>query len=100
MVVALDLERDRLAFAEVDHARVLARPLKDALAARGQPPQQERGVLVAAVLRPEEREDGELEVVRVAAEKLADSFRLPVGETKGAVERLLSDLRQAIQSSP
>jgi len=57
-------------------------------------------VLVPAVLRPEEREDGELEVVRVAAEKLPDSFRLPVGETKGAVERLLSDLRQAIQSSP
>jgi hypothetical protein len=57
-------------------------------------------MLVPAVLRPEEREDGELEVVRVAAEKLPDSFRLPVGETKGAVERLLSDLRQAIQSSP
>src|SRR5205823_7791340 len=66
VVVALDLERDRLAVAEVDHARVLARPLEDALAARGQPPQEERGVLVAAVLRPEEREDGELEVVRLA----------------------------------
>jgi hypothetical protein len=52
------------------------------------------------VLRPEERENGELEVVRVAAEKLPDSFRLPVGQTEGAVERLLSDLRQAIQSSP
>src|SRR2546421_256733 len=34
-VVALDPERDRLAVAEVDHARVLARPLEDALAARG-----------------------------------------------------------------
>ena len=29
MVVALDLERDGLAFAEVDDARVLARPLQD-----------------------------------------------------------------------
>ena len=33
MVVRLDLERDRLAVAEVDHARVLAGPLEDALAA-------------------------------------------------------------------
>ena len=32
MVVRLDLERDRLALAEVDHARVLARPLQHALA--------------------------------------------------------------------
>jgi hypothetical protein len=29
MVVALDLERDGLALAEVDDARVLARPLED-----------------------------------------------------------------------
>jgi hypothetical protein len=32
MVVALDLERDRLAFAEVDHACVLAWPLEHARA--------------------------------------------------------------------
>ena len=32
MVVRLDLERDRLAVAEVDHAGVLARPLQHALA--------------------------------------------------------------------
>src|SRR5207237_8106472 len=73
-------------------ARVLARPLEDALAARGQPPQQERRVLVAAVLRPEEREDGELEVVRLAAEELLDPGGLRVGEPEGAVERLLGDL--------
>jgi hypothetical protein len=54
-------------------------------------------VLVAAVLRPEEREDRELEVVRVAAEKLPDSIRFPVGETERAMERLFRYLRQAIQ---
>jgi hypothetical protein len=52
------------------------------------------------VLRPQEREDGELEVVRIAAEKLPDSFRLPVGETEGPVERLFRNLRQVIQSIP
>jgi len=98
--VRLDLERHGEPVAEVEDAGVLARALEHSLARGGQAAQQQRGVLVPAVLRPEEREDGELEVVRVAAEKLADSFRLPVGETKGAVERLLSDLRQAIQSSP
>ena len=56
-------------------------------------------MLVAAVLRPEEREDGELEMVRVAAEELPDSIRFPVGETEGAVQRLLDGLRQAMQSS-
>jgi hypothetical protein len=52
-------------------------------------------VLVAAVLRPEEREDGELEVVRLALEQLADTVELPVGETERPVERLFRDLRQA-----
>jgi hypothetical protein len=98
--VRLDLERDREAVAEVEHARVLARPLEDALAGRGQAAKERGGVLVPAVLRPEEREDGELEVVRVAAEKLPDSIRLPVGETEGAMERLFRYLRQVIQSSP
>jgi hypothetical protein len=46
-------------------------------------------MLVAAVLRPEQREDRELEVVRVAREQLPDSVELPVGETEGSVERLL-----------
>jgi hypothetical protein len=54
-------------------------------------------VLVAAVLRPEEGEDRELEMVRVAAEELPDTLRLPVGQTEGAVERLGGDLRQVIQ---
>ena len=97
MVVRLDLERDRRAVAEVEHARVLARPLEDALAGRRQPLQERGGVLVAAVLRPEEREDRELEMVRVAPEQLPDTVGLPVGQTEGAMKGLGGDLRQVIQ---
>ena len=99
MVVRLDLERDRLAVAEVDHARVLTRPLQDARAGRGQPLQEQRRVLVAAVLRPEQREDRELEVIRLAREQLADSVELAVGETERLVERLFEDPRQGIDTS-
>jgi hypothetical protein len=56
-------------------------------------------VLVAAVLRPEQGEDGELEVVRAAAEQFLDSVELPVGEPEGAVERLFRDGRQMFESS-
>jgi hypothetical protein len=54
-------------------------------------------VLVAAVLGPEEGEDGELEMVRVAAEQLPDTVRFPVRETEGLVKGLGGDLRQVIQ---
>ena len=55
-------------------------------------------MLVAAMLRPEEGEDRELEMVRVAAEQLPDTVRFPVGQTKGAVEGLMGgQLRQVIQ---
>ena len=92
--MGLDLEGDRLALAEVDHAGVLAGALQHALALGGEPLQQRRGVLVAAVLRPEQREDGELEVVRVAAEQLPDSVELPVGQTERPMERLFGDRSQ------
>jgi hypothetical protein len=52
-------------------------------------------VLVAAMLRPEDREDGELEVVRSAPEELPDVLKLPVGETERAMEGLLGDCAQA-----
>jgi len=40
-------------------------------------------------------------MVRVAAEKLPDTLRFPVGQTEGAVQRRLGgQFRQAIQSSP
>jgi hypothetical protein len=81
VVVRLDLERDRCAFAEVEDARVLAGALQDSLAGRGQPFQERGGVLVAAVLGPEEGEDRELEMVRVAPEQLPDTVRFPVGQT-------------------
>ena len=94
--MALDLERDRLAVAEVDDAGVLARALEHARRRGREALEEQRRVLVAAVLRPEQREDGELEVVRVAPEQLADTVELPVGEAEGAVERLFRDLRQVI----
>jgi hypothetical protein len=100
VVVRLDLERDRGAVAEVEDSRVLAGALKDALARRGESLQERRGVLVAAVLRPEKGEDRELEMVRVSPEQLPDTVRLPVGQTEGAVDGLGDDLRQVTQSSP
>ncbi len=57
-------------------------------------------MLVAAVLGPKQGEDRELEVVRVAAEKLPDSAGLPVRKTEGAVQGLFGQLRQAIQCNP
>jgi len=56
-------------------------------------------MLVAAVLRPEQREDRELEVIRLAREQLADSVELAVGETERLVERLFEDPRQGIDTS-
>jgi hypothetical protein len=98
MVVRLDLEGDRLAVPEIDHAGVLTGPLQDAFALRGKPLQQEGRMLVAAMLGPEEREDGKLEVVRVAAEQFADAVELLVGQPQRTVERLFrSDLRQGQQ---
>jgi hypothetical protein len=99
MVVAFDLERDRLALAEVDDAGVLARSLEDARRVGGEALQQPRGVLVRTVFRPEQREDGELEMVGLAAEQFADSVELPVREAEGAVERLFCDPRQVLESS-
>jgi hypothetical protein len=61
-------------------------------------------MLVPAVLRPEEREDSQLEMVRLALEQLDDARELPVGETEGAVngervQRLIDDLGQVGQCS-
>jgi hypothetical protein len=46
-------------------------------------------MLVAAVLRPEEREDRELELVRVALQQVADSLELPVRQAESTMERWL-----------
>lgn len=55
-------------------------------------------MLVAAVLGPEERKDGELEVVRIPPEQLAYAVVLPVGEPEGAMERLVRHAAQGSQS--
>ena len=94
MVVRFDLEGDGDAFAEVEDARVLARPLQDSLAGGGQPLQEPSRVLVPAVLGPEEGEDRELEVVRLAFEEAPDSLELTVRESERAVQRLFRNLRQ------
>ena len=96
--MALDLERDRLTAADIEDAGVLARPLEDAVSCGRQPFEQQRGVFVAAVLRPEQRENSELEVVGLALEQLADTVELSVGEAEGAVERLFGDPRQGSEN--
>jgi hypothetical protein len=99
VVVALDLEGDGLALAEVDDSRVLTGALQDASRLGREALEQERRVLVAAVLRPEEREDREFEVVRLALEQLLDTVEFPVGQAEGAVERLFCNPRQESESS-
>jgi hypothetical protein len=56
-------------------------------------------VLIAAVLGPEQREDGELEVVRLPPEQLTDSAVLAVGKTEREMERLFGDPRQRDESN-
>ena len=94
MVVALHLEGHGLAVAQVDDAGVLPGPLEHARAGRRQAPEQRRGVLVRAVLGPEQREDGELEVVRLAPDQLADPVQLAVRQAERAMKRLSGDRRQ------
>jgi hypothetical protein len=56
-------------------------------------------MLVAAVLRPQQREDRELEVIRLALEQLTDSSVLGVAKTERAMERQFGDPRQGVESS-
>jgi hypothetical protein len=46
------------------------------------------------MLGPEEREDGELEMVRVAPQELADPLQLPIAEPERSMKGLFDDLRQ------
>jgi hypothetical protein len=94
VVVALDLEGDRLALAKIDDAGVLTRALQNSLAGRREAAQQQCRMLIGAMLGPQEREDGELEVVGLPTEQVADTLELPVGEAEGAVKRLFCDPRQ------
>jgi hypothetical protein len=56
-------------------------------------------MLVAAMLRPEQRKDRQLEMVRLSAEERSDTLGFPVGETESAMEGLIGDLRQVPQCS-
>jgi len=61
-------------------------------------------MLVPTVLRPEQREDRQLEVVRLAPEQLDDAVQLPVREAERAMDGysgggLSGDLGQVIQCS-
>ena len=56
-------------------------------------------MLVAAVLGPEQREDRELEVIRLPAEQVADSLELAVRQPEGAMKRLFRYRRQVPESS-
>jgi hypothetical protein len=56
-------------------------------------------MLVAAVLGPQEREDRELEMVRLPLEEVADPGELAVRQPEGAMKRLFRYRRQVIQSS-
>ena len=68
MVVALDAQGHGDAVAGVDHARVLARADQHPRRLGRQPAQVEARRLVRAVLRPHDREHGQLEVVRGPAQ--------------------------------
>ena len=56
-------------------------------------------MFVATVLGPEQREDRELEVIRLPAEEAADSQELAVRQPEGAMKRLFRYRRQVIECS-
>src|SRR5690606_22574235 len=76
MVVALHLEDDRLAVADIDHAGILARTLDHARTRGRQGAEPLLGRLVGAVLVPHRREDAELGEGRLAASQLEDALIL------------------------
>jgi hypothetical protein len=101
MVVALDLEAHCLAVAEVEHPGILTGALQDAFTRGGEPLEEERRVLVAAVLGPEQREDRQLEVVRLTLEQLDDTGELAVREPERSMQRDVVDrlFRDRVQAT-
>jgi hypothetical protein len=97
MIVTLDLEAHRRAVTEVEHARILTGALQDPFTRGRKSFEKESRVLVAAVLRPEEREHRQLEVVGLPPEQVDDAREFPVGQSERAVDGLFGDLRQVIQ---
>src|ERR1700685_126352 len=75
MIVRLDLEGASPSIANIDDARILARPLYDASAARRQSLQMHAGRFVRAVFAPHHAEDAQLSDGGLAsAEKLFNLF--------------------------
>src|SRR6202451_4466248 len=81
MIMRFDFEGARPAVADVDDARVLARPLQHQLAARGQSLQVHARRFVGAVLAPHHAENAEFgERWLAPAKKLFDFFVLVLGK--------------------
>jgi drug/metabolite transporter (DMT)-like permease len=99
VVVALDLEGHGFALAEIDDPGVLARPLEDGRTLTRKTLQEKRRVLVCAVLRPEQRKDGQLEVVRAPPVQDPDPVELLIGEAERAVKRFFRDGAQRLESN-
>ena len=72
VVVRFDLERDHIAAAHIDDARVLAGTLHYQLAAGGQLLQVQARALVGAVLAPHHAEHAQFGIARLAAQNLHD----------------------------
>ena len=69
MVVRFDLECDRVASADINDARVLARTLQHQFATRGELLQMNARTLIRAMFAPHHAEDAELGVGGLAAEQ-------------------------------
>ena len=72
MVVALHLEHDGLPVADIDDARILARPHQHPRRLGRQPAQMDARRLVGTVLVPHRREDAEFGEARLAPDQLED----------------------------
>ena len=77
VVVALHLEDRRVAVADVDHAGIFAGAANHPRRLGRQLLQVDARALVAAMLRPHDREDAELDEVRLAAERFQDAAYIP-----------------------
>ena len=80
VVVALDLEGQALAFAQIHHTGVLTGTHQDARAGGGKALQQRPRVAVATVLRPHHPEHAQLSAVGGAAEAAADLVVIGLAE--------------------
>jgi len=78
VVVALHLEDDAVAIADIDDPGILARPVDHAWALRGEGPQPFLRGFIRAVLVPHRREDAELGVGRRPADE-AENLLVFVG---------------------